>query len=167
MNERPKIKLVLTFTEKAMELLGWIFILAIWAFTITHYTKLPETIPIHYNFAGQADGFGKKVTILILPFIATILFIGMTILNKFPHIFNYPTKITADNALKQYKNATQIIRYLKLIIIIIFGLIEWHTIRNANGQTMSLGIWFLPMILALIFIPLTYMVVKSIKLTKS
>ena len=147
MRERPKLKLELTTFDKTLEILGWISILAIWVLTITNYTNLPDTIPIHYNGAGQADGFGGKDNILTLPLIATILFVGLTILNKFPHVFNYPTNITADNALRQYTNATRLIRYL-------------------NGQTSGLGVWFLPLTLGLIFIPLTYFVIKSFKTTK-
>lgn len=165
MNERPKIKLGLTTIDKTFEILGWISIFAIWVLTITNYTNLPDTIPIHYNGAGQADGFGGKGNILILPLIATVLFAGLTILNKFPHVFNYPTNITAENALRQYTNATRLIRYLKFIIVVIFGLIALQTIRNVNGQTNGPAFWFLPLTLGLIFIPLTYFVIKSFKTT--
>jgi uncharacterized membrane protein len=127
---------------------------------------LPDSIPTHYNGAGQADGFGGKSTIMTLPLIGTVLLVGLTILNKFPHIFNYPTNITQDNALRQYTNATRMIRYLKLIIVVIFGLTAFKTIQNANGQADGLGIWFLPMISGLIFIPMTYFVAKSFKATK-
>lgn len=163
MEERPRIKIEMTETDKAIELIGWFSILAILGLTITSYSDLPDTIPTHYNGAGQADGFGNKVNILILPLFATILFVGLTILNMFPHIFNYPTSITKDNALKQYTNATRLIRYLKLIVVIIFGLITFKTIQNAQGQADGLGIWVLPLSLGLIFIPLIYFMVKSIK----
>ena len=161
MDERPKIKLELTTIDKTLETLGWISILAIWIFTITNYTNLPDIIPIHYNGAGQADGFGGKCNILTLPLISTVLYIGMTILNKFPHVFSYPTDITQDNALRQYTNATRMIRYLKLIIVVIFGVVTFQTIRNVNGQTNGLGVWFLPLILGLIFMPLIYFLVIS------
>ena len=161
MEKRPKYKLVLTITDKSLEIIGWLLIIAVWALTIINYSKLPSVIPIHYNLTGQADGFGGKGTIITLPIIATILFVGMTVLNRFPHIFNYPTTITKDNALRQYTNATRMIRVLKLIIVIIFGLIAYQTIQNATGQANGLGEWFLPLILALIHIPLIYFVVKS------
>jgi uncharacterized membrane protein len=86
MNESPKIKLELTLIDKTFEILGWTSILAIWILIITNYTNLPDTIPIHYNGAGQADGFGGKGNILTLPLIATIIFVGLTILNEFPHV---------------------------------------------------------------------------------
>jgi len=98
MEERPKIKLELTTADNTFEIIGWLLIISVWGLTITNYANLPETIPTHYNGAGQADGFGGKATILTLPLIATVLFVGLTILNKFPHIFNYPTNITQDNS---------------------------------------------------------------------
>lgn len=166
MNERPKIKLELTTTDKTLEILGWVSILAIWILTITNYTSLPDTIPIHYNTAGKADGFGGKGNILALPLVATALFTGLTVLNKFPHIFSYPVNISQDNALRQYTNATRMVRYLKFVLVFIFGLIVLQTIRNVNGQTSGLGVWFVPLTLGLIFIPLTYFMIQSFKTTK-
>ncbi|MCC5946437.1 MAG: DUF1648 domain-containing protein [Bernardetiaceae bacterium] len=163
MDNRPKIKLELTTIDKTLELLGWLAIIAIWVLAISNFAKLPDTIPIHYNSVGEADGFGDKTNILILPIIATILFVAMTILNKFPHVFNYPTEITRDNALSQYTNATRIIRYLKFLIVVSFAFIVFKTIQSANGEATELGVWFLPLFIGLIFIPLTYFILKSLK----
>lgn len=166
MNERPRIKIEATSTDKILEIIGLVLLIAFWCLTIINYAKLPEIIPTHYNGMGEADGFGGKGNILILPIIATILFIGLTKLNKYPHIFNYPTKITQENALEQYTNATRMMRILKLVIVVIFGLIAFQTIRFANGQADGLGKWFLPMTMGLIFVPLIYFVIKSFKTNK-
>jgi uncharacterized membrane protein len=163
MKERPRLNLELTQADKSVEIIGWLLIFAIWGLTILSYQNLPDIIPTHYNVAGVADGFGDKWMILTLPLVATVLFVVLTILNKFPHIFNYPTEITADNALRQYTNATRLVRYLKVIIALIFGLIAFQTIRHANGQTDGLGVWFLPLTMGLIFIPVIYFLIKSIK----
>jgi len=166
MYERPKIKLELTPIDIVLEILGWTSILAIWVLTITNYSSLPDTIPIHWNGAGKADGFGGKAYILPLPIISTILFIGMTILNKYPHAFNYPTNISEENALSQYTNATRLIRYLKFIVVIIFGLIVLQTISYVNGNPSGLGVWFLQLTLGLIFIPLIFFARRSYKMAK-
>lgn len=163
MEERPEIKPELTTTDKTIEFIGWLSIVAVWFWTINSYNNLPETIPTHFNGAGQADGFGGKGSILALPIIATILFIGMTILNNFPEAFNYPVSITQENALRQYTSATRMIRYLKLIIVIVFGLLVFKTINTANGQPVGTGFWFLPLILGLIFIPVFYFLIKSLR----
>ena len=160
---RPRIRIELTVTDKAVEIIGWFALLAIWVLVISNYSNLPDTIPTHYNGMGNADGFGNKTNILILPLIASILFVGITIINKFPYIFNYPTQITEENALRQYTNATRMLRFMKLILVILSGLFTFKTIQGANGQSFGHGIWFLPLTLGLIFIPLTYFITKSFR----
>ena len=164
MNERPKFNLEISPIDMVLEILGWTSILAIWVLTITNYSSLPDTIPIHWNGAGKADGFGGKAYILPLSIMPTILFIGMTILNKCPHVFNYPTNITEENALSQYRNATRMIRYLKFIIVVIFGLMALETISYVSGDK-GFGIWFQPMMM-LFFIPLIYYVIRSYRMAK-
>lgn len=161
MKERPKIELTLTTTDRVLEILGWGSVFAIWALTVASYGNLPDTIPTHFDGGGEADAFGGKSSLWSLPIIATLLFIAMTILNKYPHIFNYPTKITADNAPKQYANATRIIRYVKFAVVLIFGLIAFKIIQNANGKADGIGGWFLPLTMGLVFIPSIYFIVKS------
>lgn len=160
---RPKIKLIPTTADKLVDILGWLILLALWGWTITHYSSLPETIPTHFNAAGKADGFGSKVSIIALPVIASVLFIGLTVLNRYPHSFNYPTAITQDNAFRQYTLATRMLRYLKLVLVLVFGGIEFMTIQNATGKTAGLGVWFLPLTLVLIFLPLIYFLIKSVQ----
>ena len=164
--ERPKITPIPTSTDKLVDLLGWIVLLAIWGWTFSHYSTLPETIPTHFNAAGEADGFGSKASIIGLPVIATLLFIGLTVLNRYPHIFNYPTAITEDNALRLYTLATRMLRYLKLVLVLVFGGIEFMTIQTATGEEAGLGAWFLPLTVVLIFIPLIYFVIKSVQANK-
>ncbi|MEY3643421.1 MAG: hypothetical protein RLZZ207_115 [Bacteroidota bacterium] len=160
---RPKIKLIPTTADKLVEALGWLILLALWGWTITHYSSLPDTIPTHFNATGEADGFGSKVSLIALPVIATLLFIGLTVLNRYPQSFNYPTTITKDNALQQYTLATKMLRYLKLVLVLVFGGIEIMTIQNATGKAAGLGTWFLPLTLVLVFLPLIYFLIKSVQ----
>ena len=164
--ERPKITLIPSTADKLLEILGWLMLLVIWGLTIIHYSSLPDTIPTHFNATGEADGFGSKASIIGLPIIATLLFIGLTVLNRYPHIFNYPCPVTQDNALRLYTLATRMLRYLKLVLLLVFGGIEFMTIQNATGKAAGLGVWFLPLTLVLVFLPLIYFVVKSVQTNK-
>lgn len=164
MEERKKIKLELSTADKALEIFAWITILAIWILTFIFFSNLPDTIPIHFNGTGQVDGYGSKANILTLPIVATIIFIGLTVLNKFPHIFNYPVAVRDDNAKMLYTYATRLLRFLKLSIVVIFGFIEFKTIQNAQGEADGIGVWFLPFAMLLVFIPLIYFIVKSFKI---
>jgi hypothetical protein len=55
------------------------------------------------------------------------------------------------------------LRYLKLIIVVVFGLISYKTIESSENQSDGMGIWFLPLILGLIFIPIVLFIKKSSK----
>jgi len=163
MEDRPKIKLELTGTDKIIELFGWFSVLVIWVYTMVNFSKLPDTIPTHFNAMGEADDFGGKASILALPIIATIVFVGISILSRFPHIFNYPINITKENAQRQYTIATRLMRYVNLIVVLIIGYITFTSIQSAKGQTGGLGAWFLPVSLGVVFIPIIYYIVVSRK----
>ena len=139
MEDRPKIKLQLGVADIILESLGWLAILAIWGLVIANYSNLPISIPTHFNAAGAPDRYSGKTTLFVLPIIGTITFIGMTFLNKFPEIFNYPTEITTSNASAQYLNSTRMMRYLKMILVVIFGTIVYNKIQIAQGISEGLG----------------------------
>lgn len=160
-SKRPKVKIELTATDKTVEIVAWFALLALWGFILSNYSNLPEKIPTHFNGSGRADGYGTKANIMILPSIASILFIGMTLLNRAPHMFNYLTDITEANASIQYTNATRMMRYLKIIVMLIFGFIAWGTIQSSTGKSDGFGVWFLPFILGITFIPIAYFIIKS------
>src|SRR5690625_7494445 len=67
------------------------------------WQSLPSEVPAHYNALGEVDRWGSKWEMLILPIIATVLWIGMTILEKYPHVYNY-INLTEDNVRNQYLN---------------------------------------------------------------
>ncbi len=163
METRPKIKLTLSSLDNKLESAGKIFLIILWALTLFVFLKLPATIPIHFNASGQADNYGSRMTILISPILATIIYFGLAQLNKYPHIFNYMVNITENNASEQYAIATRALRFLKLAILIIFSLIILFTYLTAIGITNGLGFWFLPLTTGLLLIPIIIVISRSLK----
>jgi hypothetical protein len=159
--KRPKIKIWLTLFDLIVEIAGFVAVLAMWILLLTTYSTLPDLIPIHFNGIGEVNHFGEKNSIFMLPVIATVLYAVITILSRFPHILNYPVKITENNASFQYRNMLRMIRIVKLMIVLIFGYLLLHTILNTGENTQGLGIWFMPVSLAIVFIPVIYFMVKS------
>lgn len=161
MSVRPKINIPLTLSDKVIEALAIILLLAYWMMVVYFYSSLPETIPIHYNGKGEADSFGGKLSIFAMPMVATVIYFGLTVLSRFPHLFNYATEITAENAVSQYTNAIRLFRYLKLVIIFVFGLGSYQTIQDALGKTDGLGSWYLPVTIGLILAVVIYFLIRS------
>tara|TARA_R110002124_G_scaffold107094_2_gene259410 strand:- start:55 stop:552 length:498 start_codon:yes stop_codon:yes gene_type:complete len=164
MDQRPKIQIKLTNTDKAMELIGFLILIAFWVTMIVSYNNLPEQIPIHYNGLGEVDNYSKKSSIFLLPIIGSFLFIIITLVSKNPENFNYHVEITEQNAESQYKNSVKMMRIMKIIVIILFFLIDFKTIKTSIGKFEGLGIWFLPITLGIVFIPIIYFAYKSYKL---
>ena len=163
--QKPKLKIKLEKFDYLLEAVSWIGIIFLWLLFIFKYKELPEIIPTHYNIKGEVNNLGKKSTLIILPIVATIIFVGVSIVSKFPHLMNYPIEITNENAEKQYQISTRLLRILKISIVIIFSLILYSTILHTSKNSQDLGKWFLPSVLILIFIPIFYFLIKASKNT--
>lgn len=102
--------------------------------------------------------------VLGLPFISLIIFIVLYNVNRSPHIFNYPVKITEENALEMNSYATRLIRVINLVIVIFFFYINFQIISNAKGISVGLGAYTLPVFLFAILAPIgvyLYMILKA------
>ncbi|WP_299440044.1 DUF1648 domain-containing protein [uncultured Aquimarina sp.] len=130
---------------------------------IFYINELPEMIPTHFNAQGLPDDYSSKSTIWFLPVVGLVMGIGLYILNRFPHIFNYPAEITEDNAFRQYKNATRLIRVLNLTITWTFVFIIYKSIAVALNRSEGLGAWFIPVFIGVMIGPIAYFTLKSFK----
>jgi uncharacterized membrane protein len=159
--ERPKIELSLTVFDKTIEAIVLLILIVFWFFTSYHYKSLPDVIPTHFKANGEVDGYGLKWTILTLPSIATLFYFGLTILAKYPHKFNYTATITKGNAKKLYSIATQMLRIMKLALIIVFFSMEYETVQIAMNIPDPLTKWYVLFDFTMIFLPLFYFLIKS------
>jgi len=162
MDVRPKIKIYLNQFDKVLEIGGIALLVIIWTLSAFNYFQSPDTVPIHFNSSGQPDGYGGKVTLLLLPIIPTVIYLGLTQLNKYPHIFNYMTKITEENAKRQYTIATRMIRILKVSIVLIFLIEVLSALLTTLGVFSGLGAWSLPLTILILAAPTIYFILKSL-----
>lgn len=151
--KRPVIAIDLDKWDIWMETTVWTFLILLWIYPLQLYASLPEQIPTHFGFNGNADDYGHKQSILLLPIIATVINIGMSVLSHYPELFNYPNKITPENAEQQYRFATRIIRFSRIIVSCVFFLIVYRIIAGTQSGENTLGTSFMPCILGLGMIP--------------
>lgn len=163
MEERPRIRIKPTPLDIFLEIIGWLSLILLWGLIISNFSNLPNRVPTHFNSSGQVDGYGNKASIFLLPIIGAVIFIVISVISKFPHIFNYPTTINKENAERQYRNGLRMMRYLKFIISLTFLIIEYQTIQTALGNSDGLGVWFLPLTLGLIIVPVIYFITISVR----
>ena len=150
-NKKPKIKIILTKSDKIMEVIALLILITLWIYVIYNYNSLPEIINTHFNAAGKVDGRGEKYYIFGLPGVATFIYTLLTLSNKYPQLINHTEEITEENALEVYTKGTKIARLLKIIILCIFGYACWQTIGNYE-----ISPWFMPIVIISVLIPIVY-----------
>lgn len=159
---RPILKLPKTKYEKIWDFIGGgLFVLSI-LYIFVIWGQLPEKIPGHFNGAGEVNRWGSKIEILILPFIGIFLWILLGLLEKAPHMHNYPARLNESNVEAFYLNSRKGLNETKNLCLILFAAISFQMVRIALGEAESMGWWFLPIVLIVIAIP----IIKGIVATK-
>lgn len=162
MTNRPKLNLKITPLEIFLNCITLAAFVGTIVYLISSWTIIPSEIPAHYNVLGEVDRWGNKGEMLILHLIGLLMWIGMTVLEKFPHVYNY-IHLTKENARAQYLNGRLLINVLKNEVVLLFSYTAWKSVQVAIGEHDSLGVWFLPVFLLIIFGSLGYFIVKSLR----
>ncbi len=96
-------------------------------------SELPERIPTLININGEIDGYGAKGFFLVLPMIGFMSYVGLSVLQRKPHVFNYPIKVTEKNAQDLYSLGIEMIRFVKTILVILFAYVTYVFVKLATG----------------------------------
>ena len=107
--------------------------------------------------------------IWLLPIILSVVCWVMFSLNDYPHLYNYPEKITKENADKYYRESVKMMRYINLGIAMLSFLITYETVTIALNNTTNFSLKsnvLIFTIVALITIIPIIMVLKNIKRAK-
>lgn len=115
----------------AIEILSLLCLL--WAFyPLFFINALGEagSVPIHYNFQGEVDGWGDRSSLWLQPILALVVYLVFSVLVKYPEKLNYPVEVTKGNASVLYRLMINMLRHIKLVCLILF----------AYGSNLSFGI---------------------------
>ena len=123
----------------------WVLLVFLWGFTLVHFGDLPDRVPIHYDVLGKPDRYGSQSYVWGLPLLASILLIILASFQK-----RMPLK----------EMEKEILGWLKISILLIFGYIQFQSFLIALGRSNGLGPWFLPLSVALTLVPLLFSLKK-------
>lgn len=163
-SNRPKVHIEKTTLTKFADILGNAGILVMILLVALNWGSLPDTVPTHFNGAGDADGWGSKFTLLILPVIAIFLHILLGVVERKPHLHNYPVRLTEENAPLFYAESVKIINLTKNIIALMFAYITFHIIRGALNGSDQLNIIGLAIFIILLFLVIIVGMVRMSKI---
>jgi Protein of unknown function (DUF1648) len=115
-----------------------------WGF---NWNGTPERVPRHFGFDGQPDAWGGPGMLWLLPTLAFGVFLGLTILERFPHLFNYPIQVTPLNRAALHRFGRQSLLWVKTLVVLAFWYITAAAIETSRGNLNGLGAWFAPSLL--------------------
>ena len=159
---RPIIRdLERSTTDVVLEILAAVGVFALIAIAAVYYSRLPDSIPTHFNFSGEPDGWGPKTSLLLTPLIGAILYAAVTVLSRYPHKLNYLWAITESNARRQYVLSRRMLSATKVVLVFSFSYMTWSMIRTALGSQRGLSPLFTILLIAVLAAILGYYVMKA------
>ncbi len=138
-----------------MEYICRILLIGTLIYLIVRWNTIPDQIPIHYNAAGDIDGWGGKGMVWLLVVISWGLYLGITFVGRFPELWNTGVKITKKNKEKVYRLIKYLIGTSKLILISVFTLlIVFSTLAK------PLPLWFAGIYLTILIADMAFWLVR-------
>lgn len=158
---QPKIKVDPTSTDRVVDLAALGGIIYGIAIVLLNWNQIPNRVPRHFDFWGRPDAWGAKTNIMYTLGFMVSLYVILTVLNHFPHLFNYLVIITEENAPRQYAIATSAIRWFKLELVWFFAYLLWTSINISYGRSTRLDPWSVAIFFGAIVVTEIVLFVKS------
>ncbi len=133
----------------------WIVLVGPLVFLWIVWDAIPDTIPTHFNALGEADAWGHKNSVFLLIFADVLMFTFVSVVERFPAIWNTGVEITEENRSRIYSILRDMIITIKLFMSIVFSCLILNVIYGDVFPS-----WVLTMIPAPIIGSLVYYVLK-------
>lgn len=130
----------------ALLILCWITWDALWG---PH--RLPDRVPTHFDGGGHPNAWGPPTGMILLPVVAGVLFVLMTLVARFPGAFHYPVRVTRLNTERLQAITLDMIAWLKVENSCLFLVLQWAFIQSARTDDGHLFPMILPFFIVAIF----------------
>lgn len=152
------MKLKKTAWDWITEALSLALVLGTILYLVLMWKSIPDTIPAHYNAAGEVNRWGGKSELLMLPIIGGILYFFITLIQQYPQAWNTGVTVTEENRERVYRILRYLIGTTKLMMLLVFSSL---TVLSSLG--LALPIWYLGVFLVLLFGSITFFIIQLSK----
>ena len=144
--------------DKVINILSIVCLAGTTFFLFAKWGKIPQEIPGHYNAAGEIDSMTGKGSLFVLLLVGWVLYIGISVIEQFPRIWNTGVEVTEENKERVYRILKDLLGTVKLEMA---GVFSFLTIYSVNGK--NLPGFFLPVFLVVVFGSLIYHIIRLVK----
>ena len=161
---RPDITIPKSTLQKIANAVGYgVFVVGV-LYSIVSLPTLPSEVPIHFNFAGEADGWGSKYVLLVLPLIGIVTVLALEALEKRPHFHNYPHYMNEANVRQFYAVSVRTSNLIKNGTLLIFGLLQIEIVQSAKEAQFIFGAILGGIVVVVLFVPIVWHFYSSFQL---
>lgn len=147
--ERPDIKIVPAKADRYQAVTARVLLLINLVFAGWLYYSSPAIIPGHFDADGHITRYDNKAVIIIMPVIAVFIFALLSILTRYPRIYNYPSGFKKENAEAYYRSGIRLLRLVNVGIQVLFFLIQLEFYSGIKNNYLPMSWWELPVALLL------------------
>ncbi len=147
---RPRVFIPSETADRWLNRLSAIIFIVLLVTSTVGYMSLPVTIPIQFGVDGWPVDFGPRALFWIYPGLGTLLFAGSRWFLSRQRRQNHPVRSTGNTAEFHHRNTSRYLNYLLVVVLLALIYVEYVTVSYFTGPLMSLGSWFLPLILLLV-----------------
>lgn len=128
--------------------------------------RLTGPVPTHYDAAGNVNGWGSPATLLLLPVVAVALYLGITVVSRFPASFNFPVRVLPSARTAAEAITLNMIAWIKAELMCLFATLQSAMITSARGGRVGLPPLLMPAFLALIFATVGWHFVQILRVAR-
>ncbi len=131
-------------------------------YLIAAWSHIPDQIPAHFNAAGEVNRWGSKSELIVLPIISWVLYGFITLVERYPQIWNTGVTVTEENHARVYRILKNMIAVIKMLMLAVFA-----SITVLSSLALRLPIWYLGVFLLAVFGSIAFFLVQLNKTTRS
>lgn len=150
--------------RKAMNYIGFLAWAISLVMTIIYFPQLPNEVPSHYDFRGEADSWANKWFIFFIPTISIGLWLLMGQLEKYPQFINMPGFKVDSASPRQIANMKEMAYVMRFAIVLFLSWMTIQVVLQAVDGRNDLGIWGFVLFISILIVTIFYYGLKNKKL---
>lgn len=127
----------------AANVISFLLLAGMFLYLALNWNSIPDQVPTHFNAVGQADKWGGKRTLFLLPIIGCVLYGSLSFVECLPVTWNTGKTLTPENKLKVCRAVKNMLVTVKLICM---GFYAFITILSALCKNLGTASTFLFML---------------------